>query len=258
MKNQWLTIRQLDNQLKEWQAVGKKYGKPRAGWIKTLRVALSMSAEQFAERLGLTRGRINQLENAEIHNSVTLRTLKDAANALGCELIYAIVPKGSSTLEEIIKKRAEEIAKERVARVAHSMSLEEQTVDVDTLKFQKDELAKRLMEHLNKKFWAESDEINSLAETISREMQKNKELEIPIKKSLRDDPIFINKLKEYLVQIQKHNKKDINESDLQNKFNPEYIDAIKNALIRYQINIKKQDKQTDLLQKLIKNLRKKK
>lgn len=154
MKNQWLTIRQLDSQLEEWQALNKKYGRPRVGWIKILREALCMSAEQFADRLGLTRGRINQLEKAEIHDAVTLRTLKEAANALDCELIYAIVPKGNSSLEEIIRKRAEEIAKERVANVAHSMSLEAQSVDMETLKFQKDELVKKLMDNLNKKFWA--------------------------------------------------------------------------------------------------------
>lgn len=175
MKNQWLRIKQLDQQLREWQALGKKYGKPRDGWIKTLRVALSMSAEQFAERLGLTRGRINQFENAEIHHAVTLRTLEDAANALGCELIYAIVPKGNSTLEEIIKKRAEEVANERVTRVAHSMALEAQSVDADTLKLQKDELAKSLMDNLNKKFWSEQTEMSGLAKAISREMEKNRD-----------------------------------------------------------------------------------
>ena len=257
MKNQWLTIKQLDKQLKEWQAISKKYGKPRAGWIKTLRVALSMSAEQFADRLGLTRGRVNQLEKSEVHDAVTLWSLKEAANALGCELVYAIVPKGSSTLEDIIKTRAEQVAKERVARVAHSMSLEAQSVDADTLKSQKDVLAKSLMEHLNKKFWATPDQFSRLAEAIYIEMQKNKELKIPTQRELRNDPVFINKLKECLVQMQK--EKNIHEPDLLNKLkDPEYINALKNALIRYQIDNKKQSKQTDLLQKLIENLQKQK
>ena len=255
MKNQWLTIMQLDQQLTEWKMVSKKYGKPRAGWIKTLRVALSMSAEQFAERLGVTRGRVNQLENAEIQNSVTLRTLEEAANALGCELIYAIVPKGSSTLENIIKKRADEIAKERVARVAHSMSLEAQSVETDMLKIQQNELSKNLAAHLNKKFWSAPDKINSLAEAICKELQKNKE-ELP-KKGLKNDQKFIQKLKEYLIEMQ--NNKNIQESDLVNKLeNSEYVNALKNAIIRYQTSHKKQNKESDLFNRLIKNLQKKK
>ena len=52
MNSRWLTIKQLDKQLKEWQAVNKKYGMPRTGWVKTLRLALSMSAEQLGSRLG--------------------------------------------------------------------------------------------------------------------------------------------------------------------------------------------------------------
>jgi predicted DNA-binding mobile mystery protein A len=178
MNNRWLAIKQLDKQLKEWRAVSNKYGRPRAGWVKTLRVALSMSAEQLANRLRLTRSRITQLENAEIHDAVTLRTLKEVANAMGCEFVYAIVPQHNSTLEKIIKTRAEEIAKERVTRVAHSMSLESQSVNEDILKKQKQELVKNLMEHLNKKFWAISVELNS----TRKETQKKDSLKILIKK----------------------------------------------------------------------------
>jgi predicted DNA-binding mobile mystery protein A len=154
MNNQWLMINQIDEQLKEWRSVSHKYGRPRTGWIKTLRTALNMSVAQLAQRLGLSRARIAQLENAEIHDAVTLRALQEAANAMECELVYAIVPKGNTTLEDIIKKRAAQLASERVARVAHSMSLEEQSVSQNTLRHQQAELTKHLMEHLNKKFWA--------------------------------------------------------------------------------------------------------
>lgn len=154
MHKHWLAIKQLDRQLKEWQGTNSKYGRPAKGWVKTLRVVLNMSAEQFANRLGVKRARVNQLESAEMHDAVTLRTLREAANAMECDLVYAIVPKNNSTLEDIIKKQAEQIAKERVANVAHSMLLEAQTIDSDSLKLQKEELARSLLEHLNKKFWA--------------------------------------------------------------------------------------------------------
>lgn len=156
MNKQWLTIKQLDSQLKEWKIVSNKYGKARDGWIKTVRMALCMSREQLAQRLGLTRARINQLENAEVHDAVTLRSLRDAADALGCELIYAIVPKGNSTLENIIKARAEQITNETIASVAHSMSLEQQSINNDYLNNQKKSLAKNLVDNLNKKIWTSS------------------------------------------------------------------------------------------------------
>jgi len=157
MDARWFAIKQLDSQLKEWQSVSSKYNRPRAGWVKTLRTVLSMSAEQLANRLGLTRSRIIQLEKAEVHDAITLRTLRETANALECEFVYALVPKGHSTLEGIIEKRAEQIAKERVGRVAHTMSLESQSVDPAILKEQTNALAKDLVEHLDKKFWALSE-----------------------------------------------------------------------------------------------------
>lgn len=156
MKNQWLMIKQLDQVLKDWQTVAKKYGRrPKTGWVKAIRTALSMSAEQLANRLGLSRARITQLEHAEINDAVTLRTLKETAEALGCELVYAIVPKNNSSLENIIKTRAKLMAKERVARVAHTMLLENQAVNKDVLNERVNEQTKILTERLNKKFWAE-------------------------------------------------------------------------------------------------------
>lgn len=153
MIRQWLMIRQLDKQLAEWQRISAQYPRPKFGWVKTLRIALNMSIEQFANRLGLSRARINQLESAEINDAVSLRTLREAANALDCELVYAIIPKQGYSLEKIIEERANQIANERIAGVAHSMSLEAQDVNKEVLNYQKNEIAKNLKERLNKKFW---------------------------------------------------------------------------------------------------------
>ena len=112
-----------------------------------------MSAEQLAHRLALSRSRIIQLEHAEIRDAVTLRSLREAAHALECELVYAIVPRSNSALESIIKTRAEQIAKETMRKVAHSMSLEAQSINEDILEEQKEELVKYLMEDVRKNIW---------------------------------------------------------------------------------------------------------
>lgn len=168
MNTRWLAIKQLDKQLKEWQNVSRKYGRPRLGWIKTLRITLSMSVEQLAKRLGLSGSRIVQLENAEMNDAVSLRSLREAANALECELVYAIVPKDHNTLASIIEKQIELIAKERIARVAHSMSLEDQSVNDKMLKNQKADLVKSLMDHFNKKLWALSNDEKLIIRKKSR------------------------------------------------------------------------------------------
>jgi predicted DNA-binding mobile mystery protein A len=153
MNNQWLMLKQVEEQLREWQLLNKRFGRPRIGWIKTLRQALGMTAQQLASRIGVTRGRMVQIENAEVADAITLRSLKNAAAAMGCEVVYAIVPVGSYSLEDIVRARANQIAAERIARVAHSMSLEAQTVKSKTTKRQKEQNAQNLRDIMNKKLW---------------------------------------------------------------------------------------------------------
>jgi predicted DNA-binding mobile mystery protein A len=173
MNNQWVTIKQLDKQLNEWQLLKKKYGKPSTGWIKIIRTALKMSVEQLSQRLGLKRGRIYQLEEAETEGAVTLHALNEAASALGCELVYAIVPKNNATLENIIRENVEQIAKERIESMAHTMSLEAQSVGSDVLKMQQAELTKKLMEQLSKKIWSSPEFIKNEKEKRRDKNKKN-------------------------------------------------------------------------------------
>ncbi|NNM58871.1 MAG: mobile mystery protein A [Legionellales bacterium] len=159
MQNQWLAIKQLDKQFKEWQAVNAKYKRPRAGWVKTIRVALSMTAEQLASKVGVKGGRISQLEKAEIEDAVTLGALRKVAEALNCELVYALVPKNSLTLGNIIKRRAEQIAEEKINTVAHLMSLEAQALSKEALTEQKHALTKQLTENFNKSLWVNNESV---------------------------------------------------------------------------------------------------
>lgn len=158
-----LMLKQVDSQLREWQAVSQKYKRPREGWVKTVRKALGMTAQQLALRMGLMRSRIVQLEEAEKHDAITLKTLKRAAEAMDCELVYAIVPKISphgKTLEDIVKNKATMIAKMIVGNVAHSMSLEDQSIEKNQQKRQEEELLKELLENSFKKIIWKSREEN--------------------------------------------------------------------------------------------------
>ena len=68
-----------------------------------------------------------QLEKAEAEDRITLKSLRAAAQALGCELVYALVPK-ADTLQDLVKERARAQAKKHVLGVEHSMALEDQAV----------------------------------------------------------------------------------------------------------------------------------
>jgi predicted DNA-binding mobile mystery protein A len=64
------------------------------------------------------------LEKSEAIGTISLQTLRRAAEALECTLVYALVPKTS--LEDAVTKRARKIALHDLKRVAHTMKLEAQ------------------------------------------------------------------------------------------------------------------------------------
>jgi len=86
-----------------------------------------MSLGQVGRTLGVTRQHLAFLEKSEAAERITLKSLKRAAEALGCELVYAIVPK-SGSVSDLIANRARKLAAEKVLAVEHSMALENQAV----------------------------------------------------------------------------------------------------------------------------------
>jgi predicted DNA-binding mobile mystery protein A len=98
--------------------------RPNLGWIRSIRMALGMSGKQLAERINVKPPRIVELEKAEVQGNITLRSLQRAAEAMGCDVVYALVPKGN--LESILKNQAQKTAQRNLENVAHSMRLEKQ------------------------------------------------------------------------------------------------------------------------------------
>ena len=100
--------------------------RPPKGWLRAVRDALGMTTAQMGKRLEVSQPRIVELEQSEVSGSVTLSTLQRAAEALGCRLVYALVPEKS--LEETVQERANLVASQLNGAVAQSMRLEDQEV----------------------------------------------------------------------------------------------------------------------------------
>ena len=121
-----LRLKQLDRSLEQYQAA-RKVPRPSKGWIRAIRQALGVSSGELARRLGTSRQLPLQLEKGEAEDRITLKSLRAVANALDCDLVYALVPRAAS-LGELIENRARAEAKQRVLGVEHSMALENQAV----------------------------------------------------------------------------------------------------------------------------------
>lgn len=126
MKNskQKLLIEQMDNKIKSFRSLDRIVI-PKKGWVNSIRITLKMSLRQLAERMKISPQSVNELEDREANGSITLRTLKEAANAMDMKLVYGFVPKEES-LEKMVEKRARKIAIEIVSRTSNSMRLEDQ------------------------------------------------------------------------------------------------------------------------------------
>jgi predicted DNA-binding mobile mystery protein A len=121
-----LRLAQLDRSLKPYRAAGKILRPPK-GWIRAIRQALGVSSGDLARRLGTSRQLPLQLEKGEAADSITLRSLRSVANALDCDLVYALVPRAGS-MQALIEDHARAEAKKRVLEVEHAMALEDQAV----------------------------------------------------------------------------------------------------------------------------------
>ena len=141
----------LDTQLKPLRDM-EPLIRPGRGWIKAIREALGMTTGQYAKRLGVSQPRVAALEKAEADGVVTLKSLRQAAEALDCDFVYALVPR--KPLEQVVKDRARDVAERQLARTDQTMRLENQAVSKSRMARARDELAAELLRS-DRRLWAE-------------------------------------------------------------------------------------------------------
>jgi predicted DNA-binding mobile mystery protein A len=100
--------------------------RPPAGWLRAIREALGMTSGVLAERLGVTASGARKLEQAEADDAITLGTLRRVADALDCDLQYALVPR--RPLREMRWQQALHLAQQWQQRAGRTMALEAQPV----------------------------------------------------------------------------------------------------------------------------------
>ena len=125
-----LRIKQLDRDLEQF-CEARAVARPAKGWLRAVREALGISARELGERLGTGHQLPLQLEKSEAEDAITLRSLRNAANAMECDLVYALVPRAGSMqqlIEQHSKSHALDEARKHVLGVEHSMALEGQAV----------------------------------------------------------------------------------------------------------------------------------
>ncbi|CAN5485382.1 mobile mystery protein A [soil metagenome] len=142
-----LRRRQLDHSLVAFKSISR----PARGYVREIREALEMSSRQLAERMGVSQSSVMDLENSECRGTVTINTLEKAASAMGCRVVYALVPEAS--LEETINQQAHRRARELSETVFRTMALEKQGTSGKEHDELVEELAHELLRKGTRELW---------------------------------------------------------------------------------------------------------
>jgi predicted DNA-binding mobile mystery protein A len=139
-KMQMIAQRELDRELKPF-LMARRVHRPSGGWLRAVRKALGLSATAMAKKLRVSPSAVYQIERAEWRDKISLQGLKQAARALSCEMVYAIVPYKGNFEEHatknvkwmVLRQKAERKRKRKlaVAMAAVSKTMEQRKIESD-------------------------------------------------------------------------------------------------------------------------------
>lgn len=124
---------------------------PKKGWIRAIRDALGMSGRQLGQRMDVSKMWVGDMERLEATGATTLKTLRRAAEAMDCVLVYALVPK--TTLKDTLLKQARRKVRQNMTRASHTMALEDQALTKDEIVKATEVSTASLLNKIPKTFW---------------------------------------------------------------------------------------------------------
>ena len=145
MDKRFFLQRKLDNKIAQIKPHSKLLP-TGIGWISTIKKALGMTSVQLAIRMNVSQPRIAVMEKNE--TNLKISTLKKAAEAMNCKLVYYFEP--ITSLEDTVKEQAMKKAKQIISSVNSNMALENQEVSESEIL---EDTVKDLLENNIKRIW---------------------------------------------------------------------------------------------------------
>ncbi len=97
-------LRKLDKEMRYYRLAAREEN-PTGELLRTVRKVLRVPMKEMAEKMGTVESTVFQLEGREGTGSITLRSLGRMAEAMGCKVVYGVVPLNGQTLEELAEER---------------------------------------------------------------------------------------------------------------------------------------------------------
>jgi predicted DNA-binding mobile mystery protein A len=124
----------------------------RTGWVRAIRDALGISQAQLAARAGISRATVQKLERAESQRRITLASLDRLAQAMGCQVAVALVPKGGS-LDDLRRRQALAKAEALLGPIADDDGAKKRAIPPPARERRKQRLVTKLLRGSPRRLW---------------------------------------------------------------------------------------------------------
>jgi hypothetical protein len=96
--------RKLDKELRYYRMAGREeHATPYL--LQAVRQALGVPVAEIARALNVSKSVVFRLEASERRRRISLTSMARLAAAMGCQMVYAVVPRDGGTLEEMAERR---------------------------------------------------------------------------------------------------------------------------------------------------------
>jgi transcriptional regulator with XRE-family HTH domain len=96
--------RKLDEEMRLFRKAGSRKN-PTPELLRNVRMALGIPTTEIAGKLGSSHTLVYRLERSEARNTITVKSMDRLARAMGCRVVYGIVPMDGKTLDELAEFR---------------------------------------------------------------------------------------------------------------------------------------------------------
>ena len=107
---------------------------------------------QLGAKLNMTRQGVKRIEDSEAKGTLSINALKEVGEALDLKFVYGFVPK-DGTIDKLIKRKSEDLARKIVLRTDQNMKLEDQGISDKKIKESITDLANEIKREMRKSLW---------------------------------------------------------------------------------------------------------
>jgi predicted DNA-binding mobile mystery protein A len=118
-----ILLRGLEGRVPALNGARMHSARPSRGWLRAVREAIGLTQGAVAGKISVKRQSYAQFEVAEEKEAISLATLRRAAEAMDCELVYFLVPRGGSDKTFADLARSFDPGAAHLVATEHSMSL---------------------------------------------------------------------------------------------------------------------------------------